>query len=119
MALRLTANEVADITGSTVTDAMITVAATVIAEDTAYTVDQHVDTRGLPADTVKTAWAVVAVRAHERAKQAGAEAVAGETQADYSYNESVSLAQHFRHARLTDGYPNELLRVVRGSWAHI
>jgi len=118
MAVTLSIAEVKLLTGTTVTDDTIAVAKDLIEDQTGYTVDEH-ETRGIDAAGIKVAWAVVSERAHTRAKDDDALATILEGQGDYNYAEHPDLVKHTRLAKITDGYPKELLRVARATWSHV
>lgn len=118
-ATTITGDEVREWTGVTVPDVAISVAATAIEDQTGYTVDAHVDSRAIPDDSVRLAWALVAVRVDLAARHESAFAVTGESQEGYSYTESATLAVHERFRSLLDGRPSELLNIPRAAWAHI
>ena len=120
MPLTLTTAEAVAITQLPgITDNDISVAKALIAVQTDSTVDEHVDSRLIDSALVKTAWAVVAGRVHQRAGDEAAGATTAESQDDYSYSQSVTLANHIRFRQLVDGYPEELLNIARGVWQHI
>jgi hypothetical protein len=119
MALSLSPDEVATITGTTVPAATINVAALLIDMQTGWSVDEHVTARSIDTVLVRLAWATVAVKVHTRNQTVGAEAVTGETQADYSYTESDRFAAASRYGQVCDGTVLELLGLRRASWHHV
>jgi len=115
----LTVDDVEAFTGRTVTDDDIALAASLIDEQTGYTVTEHTTDRGIATLSVQAAWAMVAVRVHLMLHDIGDEAVTSETQGDYTYGEDVKLAATYRFGNVTDGRPSELLNRDRARWAHI
>jgi hypothetical protein len=115
----LTPSDVSWLTGRTVKEEDIALAASLIDEQTGYTVDEHVDERGVSVMQVQAAWAMVAVRVNLMLSDVGSEAVTSETQGDYTYTEDAKIAATFRFGNVTDGRPSELLNRDRARWAHI
>lgn len=119
MPATLTVGQVESLTGATVADTDITLAASLIDSQTGHTPSEHVDERLIAALQVQAAWALVAVRVHRMLTTDDTTAVTSETQGDYSYAESVTLAQSLRWSNVCDGRPQELLNLHRARWAHI
>ena len=119
MTVTLSAAEVLTFTGSVVTADEISLASSLIDEQTGYTPSEHADERGIPSLSVQAAWALVAVRVHRMMTGDDTTAVTSETQGDYSYNEDATLARSFKWSNVTDGRPHELLNLSRARWVHI
>ena len=119
MPLTLTPAEVESWTDTTVPAAAITVAAEQIDACTGYTVDEHNTDRDVSADSVRFAWALVAVRVHNALKGEADLAVTSESENDYSYSEDAALAKMHRFGGLVGGRPSELLEIPRGAWHHV
>lgn len=120
MPLALSPHEIAEWTGvDSVPYPLIAVAAAQIEAQTDYTLDAHVESRLVDSDSARLAWALVAVRVWKAAQTEDGFAVSSETQGDYSYSESDTLAVADRFRNLLDGRPSELLRLDRAAWAHI
>lgn len=119
MALALQPAQVLDWCKVDVDAEHITVAASVIEDQTGYTIDAHNTSRLIDTASCRMAWAVVAARVAERMVQAAGAAVTSETEGDYSYTETEGLARNARFASLMDGTPSELLSLDRVRWAHI
>jgi hypothetical protein len=111
--------EVEAMTGRDVSADDITLAASLIDDQTGYTPTEHVSERAISETAVKAAWSMVAVRVRTMLEGVGDEAVSAEVQGDYSYNESVTLAGKFRFSDVTDGRPSELLNISRARWVHL
>lgn len=118
MPVALTAADVEAFTGQTVTADQISLAASLISDQTAYTVDEHVDDRAIPELSVRAAWAMVAVRVARFMSDDHALAVASETQGDYTYSESVTISKSTKFSTVCDGRPSELLQLRRARWEH-
>ena len=119
MPATLTPTEAAALTGATVTVDEITLAGSLIDEQTGYTPSEHVDERGLSVLQVQAAWALVAVRVHRMLTGDDTVAVTSETQGDYSYSEDPTLAKSVRWSTVVDGRPQELLGISRARWGHL
>lgn len=119
MPATLTVGQVEALTGVTVTDNDITLAASLIDSQTGHTPSEHVDERLIASLSVQAAWSLVAVRVHRMLTGDDTTAVTSETQGDYSYSESVTLAQSLRWSNVTDGRPQELLGLSRARWVHL
>lgn len=100
--------EVQDITGLEVSAAAIASASWLIDDETGWTPAQHVSERGLDADVVKQAWAIVAARVHMASKSVGAEAITAETQGDYQVTTDVGVSEKYQ-ADMLAGLPRQLL----------
>lgn len=119
MAVTLTTAQVETLTGTTVSDDDISIAAALIDDETGWTVDEHSTTRLIAVARIRAAWAVAAVHVHNRLEQAAQGAVTSETQGDYSYTESDRLATMSRFGQVCDGTVLELLGIARASWHHV
>jgi len=119
MPATLTPTEAAALTGATVTVDEITLAGSLIDEQTGYTPSEHVDERGLSVLQVQAAWALVAVRVHRMLTGDDTVAVTSETQGDYSYSEDAAVAKSVRWSTVVDGRPQELLGISRARWSHL
>lgn len=109
MTVTLTPAEVESITGvADVTVAAITTADWLIDDETGFTPARHVTDRGLQADVVQMAWAIVAARVSIGAKSVGAEAVTAETQGDYQVTTDVGVSEKYAQDYLA-GMPRQLL----------
>ena len=112
MPANLNPTTVEDLTGKRVTDLHIAGAGSVIDIETGCTPDEHVDERQISEPDVEMAWAIVAVRVANANRQAGDEAVTGETQATHSYGEDTERAAVYRE-NFMKGLPTTLLRLPR------
>jgi len=118
MALTLSTVQVEEFTGATVADYHVDIAAELVHEQTGYTVDEHVDDRGIATSSVRAAWAMCAARVAKALSDDGDEAIISESQGDYSYSEDPATARAVRLGRITDGKPTELLQLSRAFWVH-
>ena len=114
MPITLTPSEVEQLTGSTVTQAVIDLAADWIDSDTNLTPDEHVTTRDISESSVKAAWAIVAQRLSDQIAGTGMPVVS-ESQGDYSYTTTIEAAVRSA-GDLLSGVPRKLLRLTAGSW---
>lgn len=119
MPATLTPAQAEALTGVTVTENDITLAASLIDSQTGHTPSEHVDERLISLLQVQAAWAMVATRVHRMLTTDDTTAVTSETQGDYSYSEDAGLARALRWSNVCDGRPQELLNLSRARWLHI
>lgn len=119
MPVTLTVDQVESLTGAVVSENDITLAQSLIDSQTGHTPSEHVDERLLSSLQVQAAWSLVAVRIHRMLNADDLTAVTSETQGDYTYAESVTLAQSLRWSNVVDGRPQELLNLSRARWVHL
>lgn len=108
MAVTLTPTEVKALTGVCPSPESVSAAAFIIQLDTRWSVDQHVDDRLIPADTVKLAWAMTAARIYVAARGVGAESLTSETQGDYSIATDTASLESYASDPMK-GLPRTLL----------
>ena len=119
MAVTLSVAQVDSLTGVAVSDADIALASSLIDNQTGSTPDEHATERQIAVLSVQAAWAIVAGRVHRMLTDDGTGAITQESQGDYSYAESVTLAQTVHFSNICDGRPAELLNLHRARWGHI
>lgn len=115
MAIVMDPATVLAVTGATVPQLAIDVAAELIETRTGNTPDGNVDNRSLSEASVSTAWAIIATRVDARTR-GGDSAPISESESDYSY--SVDRNEAVRARDLFHGLPMDLLNLSASSWSH-
>ena len=116
----LTPTEVLDLTGETVTQNHIDLAADQIKEYPPYlTPTEHRDDRSVPEASVKAGWAVASVNVRDSLVGGSSEndGVLSESQDDYSYSRSEAAARGT--LKIIDSTVRRYLHIPEAVWTHI
>jgi hypothetical protein len=88
-------------------------AGNVIHRETAYSLEDHVDSRGISQGNVRRAWAIVAGRVRAGTEGDTAASVTSESEGDYSYTIDAGTASA-QSLNFLAGRPNQLLDIGVG-----